>query len=52
METVNKLFVSLHIEGQEYEVGELIISERKIYFRYNSDFIFIRVEPVTYKASL
>ncbi|MCG8310254.1 MAG: HipA N-terminal domain-containing protein [Cytophagales bacterium] len=37
-ETVNKLFVSLNIEGQKYQVGELIRSEQKIYFRYNSDF--------------
>ena len=48
METVNNLFVSLHIEGQEYEVGELIISERKIYFRYNSDFILsgLNLSPI------
>ncbi len=39
MKAINKLFVSLHIEGQKYDVGELIISEQKIYFRYNSDFI-------------
>ena len=39
MKAINKLFVSLHIEGQEYEVGELILSEQKIYFRYSSDFI-------------
>lgn len=38
MKAINKLFVSLNIEGQKYEVGELIISEQKIYFRYNSDF--------------
>ncbi len=48
METVNKLFVSLHIEGQAYEVGELIISERKIYFRYSSDFILsgLNLSPI------
>jgi len=39
MKAINKLFVSLHIEGQKYEVGELVLSEQKIYFRYNSDFI-------------
>ena len=38
MKATDKLFVSLHIEGQKYEVGELIIFEQKIYFRYNSDF--------------
>lgn len=39
MKAVNKLSVSLSIEGQMFEVGELILSEQKIYFRYNSDFI-------------
>lgn len=39
MKTTNKLFVSLSIEGQNYEVGELILSEQKIYFRYDSDFL-------------
>jgi len=39
MKAINKLFVSLLIEGQKYEVGELVLSEQKIYFRYNSDFI-------------
>lgn len=48
METVNKLYISINIEGQEYEVGELIISERKIYFRYNSDFILsgLNLSPI------
>ncbi len=39
MKTINKLFVSLQIEGKYYEVGELVLSEQKIYFRYNTDFI-------------
>ena len=39
MDSINKLFVSLHIEGQKQELGELVLSENKIYFRYNSDFI-------------
>lgn len=39
MKKINKLLVSLDIEGQNYEVGELVLSEQKIYFRYNSDFI-------------
>lgn len=34
MKAIDKLFVSLHIEGQKYEVGELVISEQKIYFRF------------------
>lgn len=39
MKTINKLLVSVNIQGQKYEVGELILWERKIYFRYNSNFI-------------
>ena len=39
MKTINKLLVSVNIEGQKYEVGELILSQQKIYFRYSSDFI-------------
>jgi len=39
MKAVDKLLVSLSIEEQRHEVGELILSEQKIYFRYNSDFI-------------
>lgn len=39
MAHVNKLFISLHIEGQKFDVGELVLSEQNIYFRYNSDFL-------------
>ncbi len=39
MSDINKIFVSLNIEGIKHEVGEMVLSERKIYFRYNSDFI-------------
>jgi len=39
MAGINNLFVSLHIEGQKFEVGELVHSEQNIYFRYNSDFL-------------
>jgi serine/threonine-protein kinase HipA len=39
MKAKNKLFVSLNLEGQKYDVGELVLSEQKIYFRYNSSFI-------------
>lgn len=39
MSGINKIVVSLNIEGVKHEVGELVLSERKIYFRYNSDFI-------------
>ncbi len=48
MKAVKKLFVSLHIEGKKYEIGELIISERKIYFRYSSDFLLsgLNLSPI------
>ncbi len=39
MNSINKLFISLHIEGQKHELGELVLSKNKIYFRYNSDFL-------------
>lgn len=39
MSGINKIFVSLNIKEIKYEVGELVLSEQKIYFRYNSDFI-------------
>jgi len=36
---INKLFVSLLLEGNTFEVGELVLSDQKIYFRYNADFL-------------
>ncbi len=39
MSGINKIFVTINIEGKRHEVGELVLSEQKIYFRYNSDFI-------------
>lgn len=39
MSEINKLFVSINIEGNELQVGELVRTEQKIYFRYNSDFL-------------
>jgi len=48
MDNINKLFVSLDIEGQKHEVGELVLSENKIYFRYNSDFLYtgLNLSPI------
>ena len=31
---VDKLSVALFLEGQEIEVGELVLSNRQIYFKY------------------
>jgi serine/threonine-protein kinase HipA len=39
MASINKLFVSLLLEGNTFEVGELVLSNQKIYFRYNTDFL-------------
>lgn len=39
MNSINKLFVVLDVEGQKHELGKLVLSENKIYFRYNSDYL-------------
>ena len=39
MAGINKLFVSLLLERNSFEVGELVLSDQKIYFKYNSDFL-------------
>ena len=35
---IRKLAVSLDLEGNHFEVGELVLSERQIYFRYKPEF--------------
>jgi len=44
----NKLSVLLLLEGQETEIGELVISNRKIYFKYHSGFLTrgINISPI------
>ena len=44
----NKLLVLLILEGQKMEVGELVLSERKIFFKYSSDFLDrgINISPI------
>jgi len=39
MAYLKKLFVSMLLEGNNFEVGELVLSEQKIYFRYNADYL-------------
>jgi serine/threonine-protein kinase HipA len=39
MAGINKLFVSLLLGGNSFEVGELVLSDQKIYFRYNADYL-------------
>lgn len=36
---VTKLYVSLSVDGDEIEVGELVLSNSKIYFRYHADYL-------------
>lgn len=45
---INKLSVILLLEGQETEVGELVLSDRKIYFKYHSGFLTrgINISPI------
>jgi len=45
---VDKLSVALFLEDQEMEVGELVLSNRKIYFKYSSGFLSRRlnISPV------
>ena len=35
----NKLFVKLLLGGNSFDVGELVLSNQKIYFRYNADYL-------------
>lgn len=45
---INKLSVLLLLEEQETEVGELVLSDRKIYFKYHSGFLSrgINISPI------
>jgi serine/threonine-protein kinase HipA len=48
MTGINKLFVSLLFSGNNYDVGELVLSDQKIYFRYNTDFLItgLNLSPI------
>jgi serine/threonine-protein kinase HipA len=39
MGTIKNILVSLDLEGQTYEVGEMVLDNRTIFFRYNTDFL-------------
>jgi len=39
MAGINKLFVTLLLGGNSFEVGEMVRSKQKIYFRYNAGFL-------------
>lgn len=48
MTGTNKLSVSLLLEGQETEIGKLVLSNRIIYFKYHSEFLTkgINISPI------
>jgi serine/threonine-protein kinase HipA len=52
MMKIEKLKVSVNFDGQEIEVGEIVISDSKIYFRYNLDFIIKKIELSPFKLPL
>ena len=39
MAGINKIFVTLLHGGNSFEVGEMVLSGQKIYFRYNVDYL-------------
>lgn len=39
MDNIKNILVSLNIEGQSHEVGEIVRADRTIYFRYNANFL-------------
>ncbi|MEE4117246.1 MAG: type II toxin-antitoxin system HipA family toxin [Marinilabiliaceae bacterium] len=39
MTPLNKLNISIELEGDHYQAGELVLASNKIYFRYNSQFL-------------
>jgi len=39
MEQINKIIVSIHLNGEEIDLGELVANQRKIYFKYYQSFI-------------
>lgn len=39
MEETRNILVSLQLEGKTYEVGELVVNNRQIYFRYHQEFL-------------
>ncbi len=39
MENIKNILVSLDIEGHVHEIGELVLNNKTIYFRYKTDFL-------------
>lgn len=49
---IQKLIVFIHLGGQEIELGELVTTERKIYFRYYPSFIDQGLQISPFKMQL
>ncbi len=49
MNETKNILVTLNLEGHSYEVGELVLNNRKIYFRYHLDFLKtgLNISPIT-----
>ena len=52
MEEIKKIIVSIHLGGNEMEVGELISEGRKIYFKYYTSFVKSGLEISPFKLKL
>lgn len=52
MSSIEKVIVSLNFGNNNFEVGELIISDKKIYFKYYKDFIKHGFELSPFKMPL
>jgi serine/threonine-protein kinase HipA len=39
MASIRRIFVKLDLEGNSYDVGELVLSDHRIYFRYDDQFV-------------
>ena len=49
---VKKIIVSMHLEGRELELGELVSEGKRIYFKYYISFIEIGMEISPFKLKL
>ena len=52
MINTERVTVSLHLEDQKYEVGELVQDRNKIFFQFYPDFIDIGLEISPFKLPL
>jgi serine/threonine-protein kinase HipA len=52
MTAIKKIIVSIHLGGQEIELGELLSEGKRIYFKYYSNFIDRGIEISPFKLKL